>query len=259
MTSESGPVAPEPWRGDVTAGVTAWVGRASAPPPPPPDPVAEGPAEDPEAVARKILLDQLTGRARSRSELRAKLEKQDLTDVTSLLSFGVAGGLNPALKVGQLVVPSAIHFNGETKATSPELSILIREKLRAGGLEVNEEPIAGTDKLEAGESNMRGEAYKKTGAGSIDMETHIAFDFAARKNMPFAAIRALSDAEGDVLPPAALLPLDENGEVQYSLVASSIFWHPWQIPALRVTNAHINAAMSQLGKAKGELKVLFGE
>jgi len=77
MTSESGPVAPEPWRGDVTAGVTAWVGRAPTPPPPP-DPVAEGPAEDPEAVARKILLDQLTGRARSRSELRSKLAARNV-------------------------------------------------------------------------------------------------------------------------------------------------------------------------------------
>ncbi len=71
--------APESWRGDVTAGVAAWVGRAPAPPLPP-DPVAEGPAEDPEQVARKILLDQLTGRARSRSELRAKLAARNVPD-----------------------------------------------------------------------------------------------------------------------------------------------------------------------------------
>jgi regulatory protein len=42
--------------------------------------VAEGPAEDPEQVARKILLDQLTGRARSRSELRAKLAARNVPD-----------------------------------------------------------------------------------------------------------------------------------------------------------------------------------
>lgn len=40
---------------------------------PPPDPVAEGPDADPESVARTILLDQLTGRARSRKELADKL------------------------------------------------------------------------------------------------------------------------------------------------------------------------------------------
>lgn len=42
----------------------------------PTDPVAEGPPADPEEVARRILLDQLTGRARSRSELAATLARK---------------------------------------------------------------------------------------------------------------------------------------------------------------------------------------
>ena len=36
--------------------------------------------DDPEAVARKILLDQLTGRARSRSDLAARLAQRDVPD-----------------------------------------------------------------------------------------------------------------------------------------------------------------------------------
>nr|WP_323794421.1 regulatory protein RecX [Nocardioides sp.] len=63
-------------------GVDAWTHggadrsgrpRATAPPP---DPVAKGPDADPEAVARKILLDALTGQARSRKELSDKLAKK---------------------------------------------------------------------------------------------------------------------------------------------------------------------------------------
>ncbi|HSV41241.1 MAG TPA: regulatory protein RecX [Nocardioidaceae bacterium] len=42
----------------------------------PVDKVSQGPDADPEAVARKILLDQLTGQARSRSELAGKLAKK---------------------------------------------------------------------------------------------------------------------------------------------------------------------------------------
>ena len=42
----------------------------------PADPVGQGPDADPESVARKILLDQLTGQARSRSELAGKLAKK---------------------------------------------------------------------------------------------------------------------------------------------------------------------------------------
>ena len=47
--------------------------RDPSAPPPPDDPATLGPEADHEAVARKILLDQLTGRARSRSELATKL------------------------------------------------------------------------------------------------------------------------------------------------------------------------------------------
>jgi regulatory protein len=46
----------------------------------PVDPVSAGPAEDQEVVARKILLDQLTGQARTRSELAGKLAKRGVPD-----------------------------------------------------------------------------------------------------------------------------------------------------------------------------------
>jgi regulatory protein len=87
-------VTPEdPWLGDVTAGVDAWTQRASVPTPgptpapPPPDPVADGPEADHEAVARKILLDQLTGQARSRKELSDRLTARNVPDevATALL------------------------------------------------------------------------------------------------------------------------------------------------------------------------------
>ncbi len=45
-------------------------------PPPPEDPVQLGPDADAEEVARKILLDQLTGQARSRAELATKLARR---------------------------------------------------------------------------------------------------------------------------------------------------------------------------------------
>jgi regulatory protein len=47
---------------------------------PPPDTAALGPDADPEQVARKILLDQLTGQARSRAELATKLAKKGVPD-----------------------------------------------------------------------------------------------------------------------------------------------------------------------------------
>ena len=63
-----------PWQGDVGLGIRAWAGE------PPPDHEAEGADADAESVARTILLDALTGQARSRQELRSKLAKKDVPD-----------------------------------------------------------------------------------------------------------------------------------------------------------------------------------
>ena len=64
------------WRGDVAAGGAGCTGGAA----PPPAPLAEGPEADPESVARKIVLDQLTGQARSRKELSDKLASRNVPD-----------------------------------------------------------------------------------------------------------------------------------------------------------------------------------
>ena len=48
--------------------------------------MAEGPDADPESVARKILLDQLTGQARSRKQLSDKLASRNVpTDIATRL------------------------------------------------------------------------------------------------------------------------------------------------------------------------------
>jgi regulatory protein len=67
--------------GDVRAGVEAWLASHGRPGSPlPEDEASLGPDADAEEVARKILLDQLTGQARSRSELAGKLAKRGVPD-----------------------------------------------------------------------------------------------------------------------------------------------------------------------------------
>ncbi len=73
-TSDDRP--PPAWAGDVAVGVDAWTRRAQRPPPE--DRAAQAPEADPESVARKILLDQLTGQARTRSELATKLAAKNV-------------------------------------------------------------------------------------------------------------------------------------------------------------------------------------
>lgn len=76
------------WFGSAADGVDAWLAsargtgaveaRARRAAPPPEDPKAAIPDADPESFARKILLDQLTGQARSRKELAEKLAKRNV-------------------------------------------------------------------------------------------------------------------------------------------------------------------------------------
>lgn len=71
---------PPDWLGDVAAGVDAWTRRAAPAPPPPEDTAVQVPEADAESVARKILLDQLTGQARSRTELAGRLAAKNVPD-----------------------------------------------------------------------------------------------------------------------------------------------------------------------------------
>ncbi|MFC6343913.1 regulatory protein RecX, partial [Nocardioides hankookensis] len=90
MTFEENRPPPD-WAGDVSVGVDAWTRRTSGPgatpaAPPPEDTKAQVPDADPEAVARKILLDQLTGQARTRKELADKLAAKNVpTEIATRL------------------------------------------------------------------------------------------------------------------------------------------------------------------------------
>ena len=94
MTNPSAASLGPEWFGDAAAGVDAWlasaretdvvrarssgVGRSPAEEKLPVDPAKAVPEADTEAFARKILLDQLTGQARSRHELADKLAKKNV-------------------------------------------------------------------------------------------------------------------------------------------------------------------------------------
>jgi regulatory protein len=137
------------WRGDVEAGVSAWLGdderpsshhedgnrgpvrgdpvpedRVGGPQDPPPDLKSLGPEADPESVARTILLDQLTGRARTRRELADKLRARNVPDevATRLLDRFTEVGLIDDAAFARLWVESRQSSRGlARRALSDEL------------------------------------------------------------------------------------------------------------------------------------------
>jgi adenosylhomocysteine nucleosidase len=141
----------------------------------------------------------------------------------ALVSFGFAGGLDPRLRPGSLIIPSSILSEGQLYTTDPSLAD------RFGGL---------TDHcLVAGDSTATGATAKRalhvtTRAHAIDLESGSVARAALAHGLPFVVVRAISDAADRDLPPAALLALDRRGRIDLFRVLASLLRQPAQLPAL---------------------------
>jgi adenosylhomocysteine nucleosidase len=139
-----------------------------------------------------------------------------------LISFGLAGGLDPSLRPGAVVVPVDVLEGARRYPTDVALSS------RLGG-------AAGT-LLAAGhvvtEAAAKAALFATTGASAVDLESGAVARVAARHGLPFAVLRAVCDPAGRTLPAAALVALDEGGAIVVLRVALAVLRRPGQIPAL---------------------------
>lgn len=204
MTSEPGP-----WQVDVRLGVEAW----GATPPPPVDasvdtPVdvdveAEGPDADAESVARTILLDQLTGRARSRRELADKLARKNVPEeiATSLLDRFEEVGLIDDAEFARLWVEG----RHSAKGLAPRA---LAQELRRKGVddEVAREAI---DQIDLDEQQAMARALVRKKLRSLERfddatKTRRLVGLLARKGyapgMAFAIVRDELGAEAEETP-----------------------------------------------------------
>ncbi len=142
---------------------------------------------------------------------------------TALISFGLAGGLDPTLRPGTIVVPARILCDGRSLPADPPLAA------RLGG--------ASTDLLLAGKRIATTGAEKRklhaeTGAAAIDLETGGVASVAAARGLPFAVLRAICDPAERSLPRAALAALDLHGRIALLQVLRAVTREPSQIAGL---------------------------
>jgi len=142
---------------------------------------------------------------------------------TGIVSFGLAGGLDPSLPSGTLIVAKAVTAYGRTWATDHALNT------RLGG--VTGHLSLGLDHVVASVEEKR-TLSQTTGASMVDMESGAVAVVAAEAGVPFAILRAICDPADRALPPAALVALDAAGRLAAARMGMSILANPSQLAAL---------------------------
>ncbi len=150
-------------------------------------------------------------------------EKLVADGVAALVSFGLAGGLNPALQPGAVLVPQSVIDDGDTYLCDPSLVEWL------GGSNVK---FMMSAKRVAETENDKTILYEQTKASAIDLESGAVARVAAARNIPFAVLRAVADPAQRNLPPAALIALNGAGEIGFLSVLASVLKNPAQIPPL---------------------------
>lgn len=172
---------------------------------------------------------------------REKLERALTQGARGVISIGIAGGLNPALRTGDVVIASAVATAGQRIETDPawrrRLTMLL--------------PRAGTAMIATAEDialtpGAKATLFRTTGADAIDLESGIAAELARAHGLPFAVLRVISDETAIGLPAAAAVVLDAAGEVDIAALCLSLVMHPAQLPALMRAASDSRAALREL-------------
>ena len=173
-------------------------------------------------VARRLGLRVLVGGG-TPAGAAAAAQAAVTSGATALISFGLAGGLDPALRPGAILVPDCILSGEDRLLTDLDLS------RRLGG--PTPHSVLGADSIAADPAGKQ-RLFARTGAAAVDLESGAVARVAAAHGLPFAALRAICDPAGRALPPAALLALDGQGAIAFGRVLRSVIAQPGQVPAL---------------------------
>lgn len=165
---------------------------------------------------------------------------------SALVSFGLAGGLDPALRPGALVVPTAVLDRGVSFAADPALLAWL------GGATPHR--LLAVERVAADAATKR-RLWQQTGAAALDMESGAVARVAVAQGFRFAVLRAICDPAERDLPPAARAALDAGGGIGLAPVAGSIVARPGQIPALWRLAADAAAARRALARRVAEVRV----
>ena len=125
-----------------------------------------------------------------------------------IISAGLAGALDPTLQHGDVVV------DGEASS----LAIKWTSPIRSGRIHTSEKVVTTAAE--------KADLFLQTGALAVDMETAGIRRMAERVNVPFLAIRAISDKADEPIDPAVLGMVDPFGRPRAGAVLTTLARRP---------------------------------
>ncbi len=180
------------------------------------------------------------------TQLRAMLRSFDGSSVRGVISFGVAGGLDPKLRSGDVIVATSILASAEASwSVETHLNPAILNGFDFGRRRVMRGALVGVEQVVVGRA-AKADLHARTGAVAVDMESHIAAAFATEQNLPFAALRVVSDPASRSLPALAVDALKPDGNVDLRKVIRGVARQPTVIKELVSTGRDFNRALRGL-------------
>ncbi|MDP9175292.1 MAG: hypothetical protein M3O30_15720 [Planctomycetota bacterium] len=150
-----------------------------------------------------------------------------------IILAGLAGGLDPMLKVGDVLVDESA--NGPW----PKLPY------QYGAIHSSSKLISSP--------TAKAALFAQTGARAVDMESDIVRRCAAIAGLPLLTIRAISDAAEDEISPRLISCVDERGNPRPAALAAMLALHPSMIPSLIRLGKNTRVACARLTEAVGML------
>jgi adenosylhomocysteine nucleosidase len=150
--------------------------------------------------------------------------------VSALMTFGMAGGLDPELKSGSVVIPCELLLGegsrfAANRAWREQVAAAVGPlcAVTAGNL------LSSSHAIETPADKAA--AFRATGAAAVDMESAAVAEIAAKHHLPFIAVRVIVDTAADVLP-RAVVAASRAGRVRIARLIGGLILAPREIGAL---------------------------
>jgi adenosylhomocysteine nucleosidase len=150
--------------------------------------------------------------------------------VSALMTFGMAGGLDPDLTAGTIMLPSALISTDGARYTTCSTW---RQRIGASispSRAVNESKLLMSDHAIETLAD-KAAAFRDTGAAAVDMESVAVAAVAVARKLPFVAVRVIVDTAADMLP-GAVVAASRAGRVRIGRLIAGLLLAPGEIAAL---------------------------